>query len=131
MRVFVAGASGVIGRALVPRLVKAGHEVIGMSNDQSTGGLVRTLGAAPVVVDVFDRTGLTTAVRREKPDAVIAASRTRRHVARWGGGRFIRAGATHSGTTSRRPPTSSDRVLDRPLGTPDRGRARARKNLTG
>ncbi|HEY2162492.1 MAG TPA: NAD(P)-dependent oxidoreductase [Gemmatimonadaceae bacterium] len=71
MRVFVAGASGVIGRALVPRLAKAGHEVIGMSNDQSTSGLLRTLGAAPVVVDVFDRTELTTVVRREKPDAVI------------------------------------------------------------
>jgi nucleoside-diphosphate-sugar epimerase len=71
MRVFVAGATGVIGRALVPRLVKAGHEVIGMSNDQSTSGLLRTLGATPVVLDVFDRTELTNAVRREKPDAVI------------------------------------------------------------
>ena len=71
MRVFVAGASGVIGRALVPRLVRAGHEVIGMSNDQSTSGLLRALGGKPVVVDVFDRTELTMAVQREKPDAVI------------------------------------------------------------
>lgn len=71
MRVFVAGASGVIGRALVPRLVTAGHEVIGMSNEQSTSGLLRALGARPMVVDVFDRTELTMAVQREKPDAVI------------------------------------------------------------
>ena len=42
MRVFVATATGVIGRALIPRLVKAGHEAIRMSNDQSTGGLLRT-----------------------------------------------------------------------------------------
>jgi NADP-dependent 3-hydroxy acid dehydrogenase YdfG len=55
MKVFVAGATGVIGRAIVPRLVKAGHEVVGMSNDESKSGLLRALGAQPVVVDVFDR----------------------------------------------------------------------------
>jgi len=71
MKVFVAGATGVIGRELVARLRKAGHEVIGMSNDQSASGLLRTLGATPVVLDVFDRAELTATFRREHPDAVI------------------------------------------------------------
>jgi nucleoside-diphosphate-sugar epimerase len=71
MKVFVAGASGVIGRAVVMRLVEAGHDVIGMSNDQSANGLVRALGANPVVVDVFDRAALVAAFHREAPDAVI------------------------------------------------------------
>jgi nucleoside-diphosphate-sugar epimerase len=71
MKVFVAGATGVIGRALVPRLVKAGHEVVGMSNDESRSGLLRALGAQPVVVDVFDRVALTAALEREHPDALI------------------------------------------------------------
>ncbi len=71
MKVFVAGATGVIGRALVPRLIKAGHEVVGMSNDDSRNELLRTLGAKPVVVDVFDRDALTAAMQREHPDALI------------------------------------------------------------
>jgi nucleoside-diphosphate-sugar epimerase len=71
MKVFVAGATGVIGRALVPRLVNAGHEVIGMSNDESRSGLLRALGARPVVVDVFDGVALKAAVQHEHPDAVI------------------------------------------------------------
>jgi nucleoside-diphosphate-sugar epimerase len=71
MKVFVAGATGVIGRSLVPRLVEAGHEVVGMSNDDSRSDLLRTLGAKPVVLDVFDRSALTAALQREQPDAVI------------------------------------------------------------
>lgn len=71
MRVFVAGATGVIGRALVPRLIKAGHEVVGTSNDESRTGLLRAVGAQPVVVDVFDRVALTAAIQREHPDALI------------------------------------------------------------
>lgn len=71
MKVFVAGATGVIGRSLVPRLIEAGHEVIGMSNDQSRNDSVRALGAKPVVVDVFDRAGLVNALQQERPDAVI------------------------------------------------------------
>ena len=71
MKVFVAGATGVIGRAIVPRLIKAGHDVVGMSNDVSRSGLLRALGAQPVVVDVFDRVALTAALQREHPDALI------------------------------------------------------------
>jgi len=71
MKVFVAGATGVIGRALVPRLLEAGHEVVGMSKDESRSGLLRALGAQAVVVDVFDRAALTAALQREHPDALI------------------------------------------------------------
>jgi len=71
MKVFVAGATGVIGRALVPRLLEAGHEVVGMSKDESRSGLLRALGAQAVVVDVFDRAALTATLQREHPDALI------------------------------------------------------------
>ena len=71
MKIFLAGASGVIGRNLIPRLAGAGHEVVGMTGDAARSGLVRSLGARPVIVDVFDRDGLQAAVRVASPDAVI------------------------------------------------------------
>ena len=71
MKIFLAGASGVIGRSLVPRLTGAGHDVTGMTGDAATTGLVRSLGARPVVVDVFDRDRLAEVIRAGHPDAVI------------------------------------------------------------
>ncbi len=71
MKIFLAGASGVIGRSLVPRLTGAGHEVTGMTGDAATTGLVRSLGARPVVADAFDRDRLAEVIRAEHPDAVI------------------------------------------------------------
>jgi nucleoside-diphosphate-sugar epimerase len=71
MKIFLAGASGVIGRNLVPRLVGAGHDVTGMTGDAAKSGLVDSLGARPVVVDVFDRSKLEAAVRADRPDAMI------------------------------------------------------------
>ena len=50
MKIFLAGASGVIGRNLIPRLVSGGHEVVGMTGDAAKSGLVRSLGARPVIV---------------------------------------------------------------------------------
>ena len=47
MKVFVAGATGVLGRALVPQLVARGHEVVGMTRSASKQDLVRSLGARP------------------------------------------------------------------------------------
>jgi nucleoside-diphosphate-sugar epimerase len=70
MKIFLAGASGVTGRNLIPRLVGAGHEVVGMTGDAAKSGLVRSLGARPVIVDVFDRDGLQDAVAAASPDAV-------------------------------------------------------------
>ncbi len=71
MKIFLAGASGVIGRNLIPRLAGAGHEVVGMTGDAGKSGLIRSLGARPVVVDVFDRDGLQAAVSAASPDVVI------------------------------------------------------------
>ncbi len=71
MRVFVAGASGVIGRRLVPLLVEAGHEVAGMTRSPQNVDLLRALGAHPVVCDVFDAAALREALAAFAPDAVV------------------------------------------------------------
>lgn len=67
MRIFVAGASGVIGRELLPML--AGHQIFGMT--RSRPDLVRELGAAPVVVDVYDREAVLGAVLAARPYVVV------------------------------------------------------------
>ena len=71
MRVFLAGASGVIGRALILALVDGGHQVTGMTRQAERVGALRVLGADPVVCDVFDEAGLTEAVKVARPDAVV------------------------------------------------------------
>ena len=71
MRVFVAGATGAIGRQLVPRLVRAGHEVTGMTRHASKQEELRELGAVPVVADALDAEHVADAVGRARPDAVV------------------------------------------------------------
>ncbi|MBS1884008.1 MAG: NAD(P)-dependent oxidoreductase [Actinobacteria bacterium] len=71
MRVFVAGASGVIGRSLVPRLVAAGHEVVGMTRSRSKQDLLRGLGARPVVVDALDPDAVAEAVAAAAPEVIV------------------------------------------------------------
>lgn len=71
MRVFVAGASGVIGRRLVALLHEAGHEVAGMTRSEANAEALRTLGAEPVVCDVYDADALRGAVVAFRPDAVV------------------------------------------------------------
>ena len=71
MRVFLAGASGVIGRRLGPLLLADGHQVTGMTRSQSKADELRALGAEPVVADALDVPALTEAVRASRPDAVI------------------------------------------------------------
>jgi nucleoside-diphosphate-sugar epimerase len=71
MRVFVAGASGVIGVRLVPLLVAAGHEVAGMTHTPEKRELLRGFGAKPVVCDVFDVSALREAVVAFQPEAVV------------------------------------------------------------
>jgi nucleoside-diphosphate-sugar epimerase len=71
LRVFVAGASGVIGVRLVPLLVAAGHEVAGMTRSPAKVELLRGLGAEPVVCDAFDAAALREAVTAFRPEAVV------------------------------------------------------------
>jgi nucleoside-diphosphate-sugar epimerase len=71
MKIFFAGASGVVGRSLVPMLIAEGHTVSGTTRDPNKADLLRSLGAQPVVVDVYDRDGLIAAVKAARPDAII------------------------------------------------------------
>ena len=71
MKVFVAGATGAIGKQLVPRLVAAGHDVHGMTRSESKQAMLRDLGAVPVVADALDRTQVMEAVAEAAPDVVI------------------------------------------------------------
>ncbi len=71
MKVFVAGASGAIGRPLIERLVRDGHEVTGMIRRPEGAERMRRLGAVPVQVDAFDGEAVRAALQRAKPEAVI------------------------------------------------------------
>jgi nucleoside-diphosphate-sugar epimerase len=71
MRIFLAGASGVLGQRLTPRLVEAGHVVGGMTRSPEKAELLRKLGAEPIVCDVFDRDAVAAAVRAFRPDVVL------------------------------------------------------------
>lgn len=70
-RIFVAGATGVIGIRLVPLLVADGHTVAGMTRSPEKAGGLRMLEAEPVVCDVFERTALEVAIVSFRPDVVI------------------------------------------------------------
>jgi nucleoside-diphosphate-sugar epimerase len=71
MRVFVAGATGAIGRQLVPRLVAAGHEVHGMTRSASKRAMLSELGAVPVVADALDPDQVAEAVARARPEVIV------------------------------------------------------------
>ena len=71
MRVFLAGATGMIGRRLLPLLISAGHEVTGMTRSEQRGEALRALGANPVIADALDEPAVAEAVRRARPDAVV------------------------------------------------------------
>jgi nucleoside-diphosphate-sugar epimerase len=71
MRVFVTGASGAIGRRLVPQLIAAGHDVVGAHNAPSSAELLRRLGATPVRLDLLDADAVRTAVLEHEPEAIL------------------------------------------------------------
>jgi nucleoside-diphosphate-sugar epimerase len=71
MKVFVAGATGAVGRALVPQLVARGHEVVGMTRSASKQDLVRGLGARPVVADALDPDAVAQAVASAEPEVIV------------------------------------------------------------
>jgi nucleoside-diphosphate-sugar epimerase len=71
MRIFLAGASGVIGQRLIPLLVKDGHVVGGMTRSAGKKDLIEQLGAEAILCDVFDRDALIQAVTEFKPDLIV------------------------------------------------------------
>ncbi|HET7030749.1 MAG TPA: NAD-dependent epimerase/dehydratase family protein [Candidatus Limnocylindrales bacterium] len=70
-RVFLAGATGAIGRQLVPMLVADGHDVRGTTRAASRAPALTAAGAIPVVLDATDRAAVTGALTEARPDVVI------------------------------------------------------------
>lgn len=73
MRVFVAGATGVIGRRLLPALRAAGHEPIGMTRSPERAAALTAQGIEAVVCDAYDAAGLAQAVAEAQPDQIVHA----------------------------------------------------------
>jgi 2-alkyl-3-oxoalkanoate reductase len=71
MRILVAGATGALGRELLPHQVAAGHEVIGTTRSEAKLGLIRQLGAEAAVADGLDAEATRRAVRSAKPDVIV------------------------------------------------------------
>jgi nucleoside-diphosphate-sugar epimerase len=71
MRVFLAGATGVIGSQLVPQLLQAGHEVTAMTRSVLRAAQLEAMGADPVVCNVFDAGGVRAAMADASPEAIV------------------------------------------------------------
>ena len=71
MKIFVAGATGALGRQLIPQLVAKGHEVAGMTRSADKQDLVRSLGARPVVADALDPDAVAQGVAQAEPDVIV------------------------------------------------------------
>ena len=71
MNVLVAGASGAVGRPLVPMLVEAGHEVVGTTRSEARAEAIRAAGAEPAIVDVHDTEALQKVVAGASPEVVV------------------------------------------------------------
>ena len=71
MRILVAGATGALGRHLLPRLIKAGHEVVGTTRHNAKADTIRRLGGAPAVVDGLDGARVREVVLSVRPDVIV------------------------------------------------------------
>jgi nucleoside-diphosphate-sugar epimerase len=71
MRVFLAGASGVIGRRLCVLLRKAGHDVVGTTRSEVNAAALRTLGVTPAILDAYDAKAVLAAMAAAIPDVLI------------------------------------------------------------
>jgi nucleoside-diphosphate-sugar epimerase len=71
MRIFVAGATGALGRQLLPRLVQRGHEVTGMTRTASKASSIEEMGATAVVADALDPDAVAQAVAHAEPEAIV------------------------------------------------------------
>jgi 2-alkyl-3-oxoalkanoate reductase len=89
MHVYVAGATGAIGKPLIPQLIRAGHTVTASTRSPAKAERLRALGAEPVVVDGLDGKAVTEAVKTAEPDAIVhqmsalAGTPDLRHFDRW------------------------------------------------
>ncbi|MEA2186123.1 MAG: hypothetical protein QOK16_1134 [Solirubrobacteraceae bacterium] len=71
MKIFLAGATGAIGKPLIRELKEHGHDVIGTTRSEAKAGELRVLGAEPVILDALDRDAVIAAVAQAKPDAIV------------------------------------------------------------
>jgi 2-alkyl-3-oxoalkanoate reductase len=71
MIIFIAGATGAVGRRLVPMLLDAGHEVVATTTTPGKADALRAAGALPVVVDLLDRDAVLGAVSGAEPDVIV------------------------------------------------------------
>jgi len=71
MRILVAGATGALGRHLVPRLIAAGHQVIGTTRHPAKVDMIRQLGGEPAVVDALDEAKVRQVVRSVRPEVIV------------------------------------------------------------
>jgi len=71
MKIFVAGGTGAIGRFLVPQLIAAGHEVVGLARNDAKAGQLEAAGAKPAIADPLNRDALTAAIVDTRPEVVI------------------------------------------------------------
>src|SRR5215207_9716794 len=71
MRIFLAGASGAVGKVLVPMLVQRGHEVIATTRTPDKAGQLTSAGAKAVVMDALDRAEVLDAVEQARPEVII------------------------------------------------------------
>src|SRR6185369_9700011 len=70
-KIFLAGATGAIGKRLVPQLLEAGHEVFGTTRSERKVAELKTAGVTPIIVDVFDAPALSRAMVGIQPQIVI------------------------------------------------------------
>ena len=71
MKIFIAGATGAVGRPLVSACIKAGHSVIGLTRTPAKAELIRAMGAEPAVADGLDAAAISAVMGSTRPDAVI------------------------------------------------------------
>ena len=71
MRIFVAGATGAVGRRLIPALTKKGHQVFGLTRRRENGPWLAALGAEPVIADAFDAGAIERALAASRPEVVV------------------------------------------------------------
>jgi nucleoside-diphosphate-sugar epimerase len=71
MNIFLAGASGVIGRRLVVLLRRAGHDVVGTTRSETNAAALRTLGVTPAILDVYDAKAVLKAMAGAQPDVLV------------------------------------------------------------